>query len=72
MSTQTRKAIHLSGLLNLLDGVSSQEGRILFITTNHIEYLDEALIWPGRSDKKVHFKPADQNMSTQLFRAVFK
>ncbi|KAI2791694.1 Mitochondrial chaperone BCS1 [Penicillium oxalicum] len=36
-----------SGLLNVLDGASSQEGRVLIMTTNHIEHLDEALIRPG-------------------------
>ncbi|OJJ42059.1 hypothetical protein ASPZODRAFT_20822 [Penicilliopsis zonata CBS 506.65] len=68
----SQSAVTLSGLLNVLDGVSSQEGRILIMTTNHIDHLDEALVRPGRSDKKVHFKLADQNMSTQLFRTVFK
>ena len=70
--TELKSAVTLSGLLNVLDGVSSQEGRILIMTTNHIEHLDEALIRPGRSDKKVHFKLADQNISTQLFHTVFK
>lgn len=28
-----------SGLLNALDGVASTEGRIIFMTTNHIEKL---------------------------------
>ncbi|KAJ6105168.1 P-loop containing nucleoside triphosphate hydrolase protein [Penicillium sp. IBT 18751x] len=69
---ESKSAVTLSGLLNVLDGVSSQEGRILIMTTNHIEDLDEALIRPGRSDKKIHFKLADQNISTQLFRIVFK
>lgn len=70
--TESKSAVTLSGLLNVLDGVSSQEGRILIMTTNHIEHLDEALIRPGRSDKKVQFKLADQNISTQLFHTVFK
>ena len=45
---------------------------MLIVTTNHIEYLDEALIRPGRTDKKVHFKLADKKISTQLFHTVFK
>lgn len=64
--------VTLSGLLNVLDDVSSQEGRVLVMTTNHIEHLDEALIRPGRTDKKVHFKLADETTSTQLFHTVFK
>ncbi|KAJ5449509.1 uncharacterized protein N7458_005958 [Penicillium daleae] len=64
--------VTLSGLLNVLDGVSSQEGRLLIMKTNHIEHLDEALIRPGRTDKKVHFKLADRKMSAQLFHTVFK
>ncbi|KAJ6163943.1 P-loop containing nucleoside triphosphate hydrolase protein [Penicillium chermesinum] len=71
-ANESKSAVTLSGLLNVLDGVSSQEGRILVMTTNHIEQLDDALIRPGRSDKKVHFKLADQNISTQLFHTVFK
>lgn len=64
--------VTLSGLLNVLDGVSSQEGRVLIMTTNYIEHLDEALIRPGRTDKKVHFNLADRKISAQLFHTVFK
>lgn len=39
--------VTLSGHLNVIDGVSSQEGRVLIMTTNHIEY--EVLIRPGRA-----------------------
>lgn len=41
-----------SGLLNALDGVASTEARIVFMTTNHIDRLDPALIRPGRIDVK--------------------
>lgn len=47
-------AVSFSGLLNALDGVAAQEGRIIFLTTNHRELLDAALIRPGRID--VEFK----------------
>jgi mitochondrial chaperone BCS1 len=45
-----RIAISFSGLLNALDGVGAQEGRIVMLTTNHREALDPALIRPGRVD----------------------
>lgn len=45
--------VTFSGLLNALDGVASAEERILFLTTNHIERLDEALVRPGRVDMTV-------------------
>lgn len=44
--------VTLSGLLNCLDGVASTEARIVFMTTNHLERLDPALIRPGRVDLK--------------------
>ncbi|KAJ5989708.1 P-loop containing nucleoside triphosphate hydrolase protein [Penicillium waksmanii] len=69
---ESKSAVTLSGLLNMLDSISSQEGRILIITTNYIEHLDKVLIRPGRSDKKIYFKLTDQNISTQLFCTVFK
>eukprot|EP00965_Chrysotila_dentata_P259588 6213608-Pleurochrysis_carterae.AAC.8 len=33
----------------------AQEGRLLFLTTNHVERLDPALIRPGRVDVRVPF-----------------
>ncbi|KAI0220763.1 Complex III assembly protein translocase and chaperone, partial [Massospora cicadina] len=44
--------VTFSGLLNALDGVAAAEERINFMTTNHIERLDPALIRPGRVDFK--------------------
>jgi chaperone BCS1 len=42
-----QRGFTISGLLNALDGIASQEGRILFLTTNKKEKLDPALIRPG-------------------------
>jgi len=42
--------VTFSGFLNALDGVASGEERIIFMTTNHVEKLDPALIRPGRVD----------------------
>ncbi|KAG5981194.1 hypothetical protein E4U55_003202 [Claviceps digitariae] len=63
--------LSLSGLLNILDGVASQEGRILVMTTNHIEKLDKALIRPGRIDMTIRFGLADSAMAAAIFRAIY-
>jgi chaperone BCS1 len=42
--------VTFSGLLNVLDGVAASEERLIFMTTNHIDRLDPALIRPGRVD----------------------
>jgi mitochondrial chaperone BCS1 len=42
------------------------------MTTNHITRLDEALIRPGRVDKKVKLGLADKKMIADLFCFVFK
>lgn len=46
--------VTFSGLLNALDGVASAEERVIFMTTNHKDQLDPALIRPGRVDMSVH------------------
>lgn len=53
--------VSFSGLLNALDGVRSTDGRILFMTTNHKEKLDEALLRPGRADIHVKLNNASEN-----------
>jgi chaperone BCS1 len=63
--------LSLSGLLNILDGVASQEGRVLIMTTNHLEKLDKALIRPGRVDMVVKFGLADADMTAAIFRAIY-
>lgn len=63
--------VSLSTLLNVLDGMGSSEGRVLIMTTNHIEHLDPALIRPGRADMRVEFQLADKDMVYQLFLFIY-
>lgn len=61
-SETVEKGVTLSGLLNAIDGIAAPEGRILFLTSNHPERLDRALIRPGRVDMQVtldHAGPAE-------------
>ena len=66
-TTSDQTGVTLSGLLNALDGVSSREGRILFLTTNHPERLDAALVRPGRVDKKIELGNATRSQARRLY-----
>lgn len=46
-------ALSLSGLLNALDGIVPLDGSLIFLTTNHIERIDAALLRNGRVDKRI-------------------
>ncbi len=63
--------ITLSGLLNALDGIGAQEGRILFATTNDYKALDPALCRPGRLDLHVEFKLTSKYQCRELFRRFY-
>lgn len=65
---QEGRRVTFSGLLNALDGVRSQEGRILFMTTNHREKLDPALLRPGRCDVQVELKNASFKQMKEMFQ----
>lgn len=65
------QGISLSGLLNAIDGVASHEGRVLLMTTNFPEKLDEALIRPGRIDMKIAFTKATKSQMTELFIRMY-
>ncbi|KAI0141211.1 P-loop containing nucleoside triphosphate hydrolase protein [Xylariaceae sp. FL1272] len=62
----------LSGVLNALDGIGAQEGRIVIMTTNHIEDLDPALIRPGRIDKKVYLGNISPASAKDMFIRMFE
>ncbi|KAJ6788298.1 hypothetical protein PWT90_10448 [Aphanocladium album] len=70
-NTPAQGQLSLSALLNILDGVAAQEGRVLIMTTNHLESLDKALIRPGRVDMIVQFQLADADMSESIFKAIY-
>ncbi|ETS80528.1 hypothetical protein PFICI_08057 [Pestalotiopsis fici W106-1] len=67
-----KKGISLSGLLNAIDGVASHEGRVLIMTTNVPESLDEALIRPGRVDLQVGFTNATHAQVEELFIRMYE
>jgi chaperone BCS1 len=57
-----------SNLLNLLDGVLFKHGLIVFITTNHPEKLDPALLRQGRTDMIIQFTYPTRSEIEKMFR----
>ncbi|KAH8761540.1 putative mitochondrial chaperone BCS1-A [Diaporthe sp. PMI_573] len=67
-----QKGVSLSGLLNAIDGLASHEGRVLIMTTNKPERLDDGLIRPGRVDLQVDFTYATQEQASELFKRMYE
>lgn len=63
--------VTFSGLLNALDGVASAESRVVFMTTNHVERLDPALIRPGRVDLMMELGDADGDQAKELLARFY-
>jgi len=63
--------ITFSGLLNAIDGVAAQEGKMLVMSTNHPERLDPALVRAGRVDVRVRFGLAPRDCIARLFERFY-
>lgn len=66
-----QSSITFSGFLNALDGVTSGEERIVFMTTNHLDRLDPALIRPGRVDIIQLVDDATPSQAGKLFKQFY-
>ncbi|KAN0076926.1 BCS1 N terminal domain containing protein [Tylopilus felleus] len=66
-----QSSVTFSGFLNALDGVASGEERIIFMTTNHLEKLDPALVRPGRVDLSVLVDDASPTQAKTLFTSFY-
>lgn len=59
----------LSQLLTEIDGIQSKQGKVTIIVvaaTNRPDMLDEALLRPGRFDRKVYVPPPDDASREQI------
>ena len=64
--------LSLSFVLNLLDGILETPGRILIVTTNHVEKLDKAFIRPGRIDVNLEVGFCTLDMIIQMFNFFYE
>lgn len=62
----------LSFILNLIDGILEQPGRMIIITTNKPEKLDKALLRSGRMDMKLHFGKCSDKVTKEILQFVFE
>lgn len=67
----SHEKLSLAGILDVLDGILDTEGRIVIMTTNHPGHLDNALIRPGRIDKKYHLTYARAEAVCALTQQFF-
>lgn len=68
---ENKAPISMSTLLNVLDGVNACEGRLVFMTTNHPEKLDPALIRPGRIDLQIELPNATRHQIERLYKRFY-
>jgi len=64
--------ITLSGILNMLDGLFTREGLIVFLTTNNISEIDKLVLRPGRIDKKYKFGYMEKEQAREMYLIFFK
>lgn len=65
---ENKNSITFSGLLNALDGITSNENLICFITTNYKNHLDSALLRPGRIDYIMRFDYSTKEQIQDMYR----
>lgn len=63
--------VDLSDILNSIDGLIVNHGRVLIATTNHINKLDPALIRPGRFDIKIEIGYMTTNSLVEMLNAFY-
>jgi chaperone BCS1 len=63
--------ISFAALLNCLDGIVSQDGRIVIMSTNHVDALDPALVRPGRADMRILLNNATVTQAAEMYKRFF-
>lgn len=64
--------LDLSSVLNILDGTLETPGRIIILTSNYPEKLDQALIRPGRIDLILEFKKANHQIIREMYECYLE
>jgi len=65
------QGINKGTLMNCIDGLFASEGRVLFMTTNNKDKVDEAILRPGRCDKHIYFGYASKSQIQRMIKRFF-
>jgi len=68
---EDKNKVDLSFLLNLLDGILENPGRIVIMTSNFPDTLDSALIRPGRIDVIAKFRKCSNQTVVQMIEFFY-
>jgi len=71
-STAVNDELTLGEILTVLDGTMEVPGRMIVMTTNHPEVLDDALIRPGRIDVQAAFTYATRELIADMYIAYLE
>jgi len=66
-----KEYLTLGDLLEVLDGIIEINSRIIIMTSNHPEQIDEALLRPGRIDTIIEFKNLSRKDVKQMYHLWF-
>ena len=62
----------LNRFLIELDGFDNNEGVLIFAATNRLDILDQALLRPGRFDRKIQFDLPERRERVDIFRLYLR
>jgi len=71
-AVQQEHPLDLAYLLQLFDGVDSNKDRLIIMTTNYPDEIDEALLRPGRIDLKLKLGNCNRQMVRDLVSRYFE
>ncbi len=63
----TNEGITIAGLLNALDGIVAQTGKIVILVANDISSIPDAILRPGRIDRRFLFTLTETSDASSLF-----
>ena len=72
MSTKAKNSSLFAKMINIMDGLGSDGGRIIIITTNHIEKFSKTFIRPGRIHLLLEIPYLTKEVFGDFFHHYFK